>query len=346
LNNIPSLLLPFLWAFLISVFAIPSIIQIAHSKNLLNEPNGRTIHAFLTPRLGGLAIFSGFLSALSIFGRMDYGVQQLMAGCIILFFIGLKDDIVTVSAFKKFFVQILAAGIVVFMADIRITNFQGLFGIFELEDGISYGFTFLVIIGITNALNLIDGLDGLAGTIIVIISAVFGIYFFIYGGQKFGMYADVALCLMGGILGFLRYNFHKAIIFMGDAGSLVCGFIIAVLAIQFVEMQATEAAPSIAMGILIIPIWDTLRVTIIRLLKGISPFTPDKNHIHHKLIALGFSQIGTVVTLGCINLAVVLFVVNFRELGSNNLLVILIILSVIFSVVLEFLMRFRRVSAK
>lgn len=345
MNNIPGLILPFLWAFLISVFAIPSIIQIAHSKNLLNEPNGRTIHAFLTPRLGGLAIFSGFISALSIFGRMDYGVQQLMAGCIVLFFIGLKDDIVTVSAFKKFFVQILAAGIVVFMADIRITSFQGLLGIYELEYGISYGFTFLVIIGITNALNLIDGLDGLAGSIIVIISAVFGIYFFIYGGPRYGVYAEVALCLMGGILGFLRYNFHKAIIFMGDAGSLICGFIIAVLAIQFVEMQPMEAAPSIAMGILIIPIWDTLRVTTIRLLKGISPFTPDKNHIHHNLIALGFSQIGTVLTLGIVNLLIILFVVNFRVHGANYLLLILIVLSVIFSFILEFLMRFRRISS-
>jgi UDP-N-acetylmuramyl pentapeptide phosphotransferase/UDP-N-acetylglucosamine-1-phosphate transferase len=149
---------------------------------------------------------------------------------------------------------------------------------------------------------------------------------------------------MGGILGFLRYNFHKAIIFMGDAGSLVCGFIIAVLAIQFVEMQATEAAPSIAMGILIIPIWDTLRVTIIRLLKGISPFTPDKNHIHHKLIVLGFSQIGTVLILGFVNLLIVAFVISCRELGSNYLLLVLIVLSVIFSIVLEFLMKFKRVS--
>ena len=344
MNTIPALVLPFLWAFLISVFAIPSIIHIAHSKNLLNEPNGRTIHAFLTPRLGGLAIFSGFLSALSIFGRMDYGVQQLMAGCIVLFFIGLKDDIVTVSAFKKFFVQILAAGIVVFMADIRITSFQGLFGIYDLEDGISYGFTILVIIGITNALNLIDGLDGLAGTIIVIISAIFGSYFILYGGQRFGTYADVSLCLMGGILGFLRYNFHKAIIFMGDAGSLICGFIIAVLAIQFVEMRPLEATPSVAIGILIIPIWDTLRVTIIRLVKGISPFTPDKNHIHHKLVALGFSQIGTVCTLGIVNLLAVVFVVSFQELGSNYLLFILVTMSVIFSFMLEFLMKFRRVS--
>jgi UDP-N-acetylmuramyl pentapeptide phosphotransferase/UDP-N-acetylglucosamine-1-phosphate transferase len=267
-----------------------------------------------------------------------------MAGCIVLFFIGLKDDIVTVSAFKKFFVQILAAGIIVFMGDIRITSFQGLLGIYDLEDGISYGFTFLVIIGITNSLNLIDGLDGLAGTIIVIISAVFGACFIIYGGQRFGMYADVALCLVGGILGFLRYNFHKAIIFMGDAGSLICGFIIAVLAIQFVEMQPMEATPSIAMGILVIPLWDTLRVTIIRLLKGISPFTPDKNHIHHKLIVLGFSQIGTVLILGFVNLAVVAFVISFREFGSNYILLILIMLSVVFSIILEFLMKFKRVS--
>lgn len=345
MNGIPVIFLSFLWAFLISVFAIPSIVQIAHTKKLLNEPNGRTIHAYLTPRLGGLAIFSGFMSALTIFGRLEYGVQHLLAGCIVLFFIGLKDDIVTVSAFKKFFVQILATGIVVFMADIRITSFQGLMGIYELENGISYGFTFLVIIGITNATNLIDGLDGLAGTIIIIIAVSFGAYFYLYGGEQYSAYADVSVCLAGSVLGFLRYNFHKAIIFMGDAGSLVCGFIIAIMSIQFVEMRATTSSPSIAIGILFIPILDTLRVTVIRLYKGISPFTPDKNHIHHCLMALGLAQLSTVATLGIINILVVLFVIFSQGWGANLQLFILFFISIIISILLGFLVKFKRVES-
>ncbi|MEQ9147933.1 MAG: MraY family glycosyltransferase, partial [Cytophagales bacterium] len=163
-------ILPFLWSFLLAVFAIPSIIFVAHIKNLLDEPNKRTVHMSLTPRLGGLAIFAAFMSSLTIFGTLDFGIQQLLAGCIILFFIGLKDDLVSVSAFKKFFVQILAAGIIIFIGDIRITSFQGVFGIFEIDDKLSYLFTFLVIMGISNSINLIDGMDGLAGSILLIIT--------------------------------------------------------------------------------------------------------------------------------------------------------------------------------
>jgi UDP-N-acetylmuramyl pentapeptide phosphotransferase/UDP-N-acetylglucosamine-1-phosphate transferase len=229
------------------------------------------------------------------------------------------------------------------MADIRVTSFQGLMGIYELENGISYGFTFLVIIGITNAMNLIDGLDGLAGTIIIIIAVSFGVYFYLYGGEKYSAYADVAVCLAGGILGFLRYNFHKATIFMGDAGSLVCGFIIAVMAIQFVEMRATESAPSIAIGILFIPILDTLRVTIIRLYKGISPFTPDKNHIHHCLISMGLPQLSTVAALGIVNIIIVLFVIYSQDWGGNMQLFVLVFLSVIISILLDYFVKFKRI---
>jgi UDP-GlcNAc:undecaprenyl-phosphate/decaprenyl-phosphate GlcNAc-1-phosphate transferase len=323
--------LSFLWAFLIAVFAIPSIIHVAHTKNLLDTPNQRTVHESLTPRLGGLAIFAGFMSALTIFGELNYSIQHLLAGSIILFFIGLKDDIVTVSAFKKFFVQVLAAGIVMFMGNIRITSFQGLFGIHELEYGISYGFTFIVIIGITNSINLIDGLDGLAGTIILIASLAFGVYFVLEGS----LYADVAFCLAGAIIGFLRYNLHKAIIFMGDTGSLVCGFIISILAIKFVEMRAIHSAPAISVGILIVPIVDTLRVFFIRVLNGKSPFAPDRNHLHHKLVELGLSQLQTVLILAIINILIILTVVLFADLGNLKLLIMLFVFAVIFSLFFE-----------
>jgi UDP-N-acetylmuramyl pentapeptide phosphotransferase/UDP-N-acetylglucosamine-1-phosphate transferase len=331
-----QLILSFSWAFLISVFAIPSIIYVAHIKNLLDEPNKRTIHESLTPRLGGLAIFAGFMSALTIFGQVTFGVKELLAGAIIIFFIGLKDDIVTVSAFKKFFVQVLASGIIMFMADIRIRDFHGLFGVYQLEDGISYAFTFLVIIGITNAINLIDGLDGLAGTIVLIATASLGFYFFHYGQENYAPYADVAFCLLGSILGFLRYNLHKAIIFMGDTGSLVCGFIVSVLAIQFVEMKpVVNGSPTIAIAILIIPILDTIRVFLLRILAGTSPFSPDKNHIHHRLVSLGLSQLATVIVLAKINLLAIFIAVYFSYLGNNNVLLILIGFGLLFSIIIE-----------
>jgi UDP-GlcNAc:undecaprenyl-phosphate GlcNAc-1-phosphate transferase len=139
------------------------------------------------------------------------------------------------------------------------------------------------------------------------------------------------------MLGFLRYNFHKANIFMGDTGSLVCGFIVSVLAIQFIEMGNTaghplgSVAPAVALGILFVPLFDTSRVFVLRMLAGKSPFAPDKNHIHHRLLELGFSQIGTVLLLGALNLTIILFVITFAYLGNLALIGALITLGVALS---------------
>lgn len=334
------LVLSWMWAFLVSLFAVPSIIYIAHLKNLLDTPNGRTVHQSLTPRLGGVAVFAGFMSALTIFSPLGGGIQQLLAGCIVLFFVGLKDDLVSISVAKKFVGQLLASGIVMIMADVRITSFQGVLGVGELPVGISYAFTFIVIVGITNAINLIDGLDGLAGSLVLVISGTFGFYFYLYGGEQFQNYVFVAVCLIGGMVGFLRYNFHRASIFMGDTGSLVCGFIISVLTIQFIEMGLRVgqpfgyASPSVAVGILFVPIFDTLRVFLLRMMAGRSPFSPDKNHIHHRILAMGFSQISTVLLLGLLNMLVTLFVINFAYLGNLVLISALAAFSVALSIFL------------
>jgi UDP-N-acetylmuramyl pentapeptide phosphotransferase/UDP-N-acetylglucosamine-1-phosphate transferase len=327
-----------MWALLVSLFAVPSIIYIAHLKNMLDTPNGRTVHQSLTPRLGGVAVFAGFMSALTIFAPLENGAKELLAGCIILFFVGLKDDLVGMSVSKKFVGQLLATGIVMIMADIRITSFQGILGVHTLPIGISYAFTLAVIVGITNAINLIDGLDGLAGTIVLIISGTFGYYFYAYGGSAYGNFAFVAVCLIGGLLGFLRYNFHRAPIFMGDTGSLVCGFIVSVMAIQFIEMGLrvgepfSSSAPSVAVGILFVPLFDTLRVFSLRMLAGRSPFSPDKNHIHHRILAMGFQQISTVLLLGLLNILVILFVIRFAALGNTVLIAALGVFSALLSI--------------
>ena len=326
------LVLTFLWALLVSIYAVPSIIHVAHSKDLLDKPNHRTIHESLVPRLGGIAIFTGFISSITIFGILENGVQQLLAGCFIIFFVGVKDDLVNVSVFKKFFLQLLATSIVVFMTDLRITSFQGLFGVYDLDPNLSYPLTFVIIIGLTNAINLIDGLDGLAGSIVVTIGLSLGVYFYIYGDMSFTF---VAFALSGAVIGFLRYNLTKATIFMGDTGSLVCGFIISVMAIYFVEMKSIPSAPAISIGILIIPIFDTLRVFILRISKGISPFHPDKNHIHHKLLSFGLSQLTVVLMLVTLNVAIILAVSFFSYLGNTYLILGMTMIMLIISVVLE-----------
>lgn len=294
-------------------------------------PNHRAIHLDHTPRLGGLAIFAGFMSAITIFGQFGAGVQQLLAGCVIMLFIGAKDDVISVSAFKKFFVQILATGIVMVMGDVRISSLQGFLGIYELESGVSFAFTFLVIVGITNAINLIDGLDGLAGTIILVISLCFGTYFYFYSIE----YAFVAYCLAGGMVGFLRYNIYKARIFMGDTGSLVSGFVIAVMSVKFLEMNTVPSAPATAVAVLFIPVFDTLRAFSLRISSGKSPFSPDKNHLHHRFLAMGLPQIMVVVLMLMVNLLVIIGTVWFSGLGNTVLLTAQILFAVLLSIILE-----------
>ena len=332
-----NLTLSFLWAFLLALFAVPSIIQVAYFKNLLDDPNDRTIHSSSTPRLGGLAIFTGFMSSLMIFGDLNMGIQQLMAGTLLLFFIGVKDDIATVSAFKKFFIQILATGIVMFLADIHITSFQGFLGIYELDLGFSYMFTFLVIVGVTNAINLIDGMDGLAGSIVLLISLIFGGYFFYFDSP----YAYVAFALAGGVLGFLRYNIYKARVFMGDTGSLVSGFILAVLAIQLLEMQQISSAPAIVVSIMILPIVDTLRVFALRIFNGKSPFYPDKNHIHHQLLTLGLSQVKVLTVMILFNILIFCFNYFNSEMGNNLLITISGVSILVLMISIELMLKMR-----
>ena len=254
---------------------------------------------------------------------------------------GVKDDITDVSVFKKFFVQVLASGIVLFIADIRISSFQGLFGVYELEPGISYAFSFLVILCITNAINLIDGLDGLAGTIVVIVSLSFGVYFFLLNDLP---YAYVSFALSGAVIGFLRYNLIDARVFMGDTGSLVSGFIIAILAIHFIELNTIQSAPAIAVGILFIPIFDTLRVFAKRVYNGISPFRPDRNHAHHNLLDFGMSHLQVVILMGVLNIVIIVFVINFTSLGNTILLLSIGAISVFFSLALELITKRKHIK--
>lgn len=332
-------ILIFFWALLISMFSIPTIISVAHSKRILDEPDFRKFHDINTPRLGGLAIFAGFMTGVAIFGQMSPGIQQLLAGSLIIFFVGVKDDINGVSVFKKFFVQVLAAGIVLFYADVRISSFQGFLGVYDLDVGMSYAFSFLVILCITNAVNLIDGVDGLAGSIVVIICMTFGTFFYVYQEQS---YAYVCFALTGAMIGFLRYNLFNARVFMGDTGALVSGFIISILAIHFIEMDKVASAPAISISILFIPIFDTIRVFIIRVYRGVSPFMPDRNHIHHYLIDLGISSIQVVLVLALVNLTVVVFVIFYSSLGNSILLMVIGAFAVIVSTILEVLINKRR----
>lgn len=289
-------------AFLISYFAIPVIIQVAEHKKLFDEPDERKVHKTVIPTLGGLGIFAGFIIA-TLIGTPPSaigGLQYFVASCMVIFFLGIKDDILILSASKKFLGQIVAAGIIIKFGGLQINNMYGFMGIHEIPHTAGVLLTIFTIIVITNSFNLIDGVDGLAASLGIFTSLIFGLYFF-QTGQV--LYSVMALSLVGSLIGFLIYNFSPAKIFMGDTGSLLIGLLNSIFVLKFMAVASNpafglplQAAPAIGFAILIVPLFDTLRVVTIRIMNRRSPFSPDRNHIHHFLLDLGFKHSKIVYT--------------------------------------------------
>jgi UDP-GlcNAc:undecaprenyl-phosphate/decaprenyl-phosphate GlcNAc-1-phosphate transferase len=344
-----AIILGFITAFVLTYFAIPSIIGIAKAKHLYDKPNDRSSHAEIVPRLGGIGIFAGALFSIllwtpfNVFGDLQY----ILCAFIIIFLIGAKDDIVSISPTKKLVAQILAAFILVYKSNIKITSFYGLFGIEKLPESASFFISMFTIVVIINAVNLLDGINGLAGSIGTLICTIFGSWFFIIHRPDL---AVVSFSLTGALVAFLNYNLStKARIFMGDTGSMLIGLVCAILAINFMELNhglkasayKFDAVPAIAISILILPLFDTLRVFTHRILRGKSPFYPDKTHIHHLLLDFGMSHMQATGTLVFTNLAFICLVVMMQHIGTFNLLIFQFLLAATLSSIL-----FRLVAQK
>jgi UDP-GlcNAc:undecaprenyl-phosphate/decaprenyl-phosphate GlcNAc-1-phosphate transferase len=310
-------------SFIITFLAIPIILQIAEEKKLFDVPDQRKIHKVPVPSLGGVGIFGGFLlaSLLSISAFQNPEFQYFFAASVIIFFIGLKDDLIILSATKKFLGQVVAASILIHLGGIRITSMHGLFGFNEVSEGVSIALSYLTIIVVINSFNLIDGVDGLAGTLGLLTMLVFGIYF---SAIKMPAYSLLAFSMAGSLLAFLIFNHHPAKIFMGDSGSLMVGLVNSILVIKFISVADSPAiaipiGSSVAVGfaVLTIPLLDTLRVFSIRIFRGSSPFTPDRNHVHHLLLERGFKHPG--VTFLCVTLNFLFIVTAYfsRSLGPT-----------------------------
>jgi UDP-N-acetylmuramyl pentapeptide phosphotransferase/UDP-N-acetylglucosamine-1-phosphate transferase len=321
-----NLVLSFFTAVLIVVFVIPTIRMVSSMKGLFDIPDERKVHFLDIPRLGGLAIFAGFFISTKLWGIWTDTslprIQYFEAALFILFFSGLKDDLVKLTPYKKLLAQLLATVIIIAGEDIRIKSFFGIFGIFELSYPVSFALTLFTFIVITNSFNLIDGIDGLAGGIGLITSLTFGLWFNFNGNMGWSI---MAFSMSGALLGFLFFNFNPAKIFMGDSGALVIGFVMSVFAIQFIDLSASSGstipAPSIAIAILIIPLIDTLRVVIIRLIKKHPPFKADQNHIHHSILAIGLNHTETSLLLYLVNIifVIIAFIMKESTLTSHML---------------------------
>lgn len=323
-------------AFVVTFLAIPAIMKIADEKKLFDVPDSRKLHTTPIASLGGVGIFLGFFLSclLTIATNQNTDMQFFFASAIVIFFLGLKDDILIISALKKFLGQLAAAAILIHLAGIRIESMHGMFGLGVLPEPLSYLISYATIIVIVNAYNLIDGVDGLAGSLGLLTTSIFGVYFF---AANMPVYSLMAFGMTGSLLAFLVFNFNPAKIFMGDSGSLLLGLVNAILVIKFIAVADApgtqlpiESTVAVAISILIIPLLDTLRVFSIRIAKGRSPFVPDRNHIHHLLLDRGMNH--RYVTVTCVGLNVAFIVMAYfgRALGPNLLLLLMLAASTAF----------------
>ena len=318
----------FLGTFIVTFYLIPKVLWVSKEKNLTAAVVGRSSHTVETPSFGGVAFFITLILVLSLIQsmRLSYVGNHLIAAITVLFMVGLKDDLVVSTARVKLFGQITATCFIIFSPELHLASLEGFWGIYEIPEAVGLLVKAVLVIALINAYNLIDGIDGLASMVGIVISACFALVFY-STNQPF--YALVSISLTGILSAFLRFNFSRGQrkIFMGDSGSLVIGLVLAFLGIRILVME--PFLPLIREGhepanrllflacVLFIPIFDTLRVIIIRKLNGISPFSPDRNHCHHVLLDLGYSHKKASFFLATLNFLIIATYLYFSTTLSN-----------------------------
>jgi UDP-GlcNAc:undecaprenyl-phosphate GlcNAc-1-phosphate transferase len=385
-------LLVFIIAFLVVFICTPSLIRVSIRKNLTDAPGDlRKLHTRSIPTLGGVMIFAGTLFAFTLLlptiynnikdiadlGQATSAGQNntsqiiktsgsvmashlindsnyLIAAMLLLFFIGVKDDIIGTAAVFKLLGHIIIGMILVIMGNIRITGFHGLFGIYEIPYWASVFLSVFTYVVVVNAINFIDGIDGLAAGIGLIGTAAFGLWF---GFAHNPILASLAFALCGSLLGFLIYNFSPAKIFMGDSGSLIIGLVLSVLGMKLIEYDPAQlpsdvarlSRPLFVMSILAYPLIDALRIVIVRSLRGVSPLAADRNHIHHALLDMKLSHRQISAVLYGYTLLIIGLSVALKDAMDSTLAFIIVgglaVISLQIPLIIRFRNRLRRKSS-
>lgn len=349
-----KLLLIFFTAFALGLSLYPVFIRLYTKNNIVDKRDVRKVHLNEVPTMGGVPIFLAFLIAIFIW--ISYSeiqeLRYLIGTLVFMFFVGLRDDFVNLKAFTKLLSQIVPALVVFYLTDIKITSMYGFISSAEFPIYLSLPITIFTIIVITNSFNLIDGLDGLAGSVSIIVLSAFGTWFTLNGVHSFGL---LMFAMAGSIFAFLQYNWQPAKIFMGDTGALLLGFFFAIASIHFINVNTSlpansalrfEGGIATAISILIIPLFDTLRIFTIRVIKRKSPFAADKNHTHHVLMRLGLTHAQTTIILGTVNLIFIGLAVVFRHVGDNILVPAILFVGLNLSLLLDYMIIKHVVSKK
>ena len=328
--------------------AMPSIIRITLARGIVDVPDFRKAHVSVTPSFGGIGMFAGFSLVMMVMTPIGNLVEfrYLMSALIVMFMVGARDDLDPLTPWAKLLGQLISIAFLVFFADIRLLSLYGLLGIYELSPIVSYGLSSIIFIFLINSFNLIDGIDGLCSTVSIFILSVLGGWFFAVD-QYF--YALIALSTAGSTLAFLKFNVSPSKIFMGDTGSLFLGTICSVLVIRMLEINASLGSSSMAFtsgiaiagGLLILPIFDTTRVFLIRIFKGQSPLLPDNNHIHHLLLKAGFSHMQATASLLGINVVFVIFALEVKIANPTFFMIAALFVALIMTLTLQLTIRYK-----
>ena len=333
MENIYYLTLLFVTIFLVTYILIPKIRNISLTFNLTDTPGVRSSHANNTPSFGGVAFYVSFIIAL-FFIQFFFENQvslTLLVGISVLFFTGLFDDLVNLRAKVKFFGQFLGVALLMSQPDFRIISMHGFLGINEIPLIASIVGSMFFLLALINAFNLLDGIDGLTSITGIIVASFYSYMFYKLG---YFYYLSISITTIATLLAFLRFNFSvKRKIFMGDTGSLTIGLVLGLLTLKLMTADAIYASlhfnpkqlPLILVAVLFVPILDTCRVMMIRLLKGVSMFSPDRNHVHHIIVDYGLSHRKASSLIGLVNFCIGLFmffvIINFNTLQSTLLLI-------------------------
>jgi len=309
-------------SFIVGFIGMPVIIRIAKAKGFVVRPNKRMSHTGEIPNIGGLNICFSYMLTFLLFESDQFSQNQFfLIGLLVIMTIGFIDDVLVLTPAAKLFGETLAGIAMIGFADIRITHLHGLLGITEIGIIPSYLISLFILIAIINAVNLIDGIDGLASGLGILYCLFFAVYFGLAGETSWSI---SAICMIGSLAVFFTFNVfgHREKIFMGDSGSLLLGYLLTTFVFRFCEINAyhevpeflhMDAAPAVAICVLTVPIFDTIRVSLTRIKKHRSPFLPDKNHIHHLLLRTGLNHIQTT----CVILTVSMLFIGLGILGRN-----------------------------
>ena len=309
-------------SFAFGFLGLPIVVRIAKAKGFVVRPNKRMSHTGEVPNIGGLCIYVSVMFSYLLFDFSQITSNQFfLIGIAAIMVIGFVDDVLVLSPLTKLLGEAFAGIALIGFGDLRITHLHGIFGIGEIGVVPSYLISLFVLIAIINAINLIDGVDGLASGLGMLYCLFFAVYFHLVGSTSWSI---LAICMIGALAVFFIYNVFgkKGKIFMGDSGSLLLGYLITAFVFRFCEQNAyhvvpevyhMSAAPAVAICVLTIPIFDTIRVSITRIKQHRSPFQPDKNHIHHLLLRVGLNHIQTT----CVLLSVSVLFIGLAVLGRN-----------------------------